>query len=245
MIKKILSLFICFNIASMPAFCAIQDSFVEKTLSKNSQIQKSKIVEIRDTFVEQSIDKNLQTQKTVSNNIIDTFAESNKNKNAYTKPDVNFYEQTVITTKKQIEPKKTIIISDGKNSIPVRIRIKKRLSTKQKIDEGDYIEFETLSDVKIKNKDYPQGTVVKARVETISQNKMWGVPSDLTVGNFSLDGQKLNGEINKTGANRSLWLYPTVYITTFMFGVGLLLIPIRGGHAKIKPKQIYTVHYGY
>ena len=244
MIKKILSLFICFNIVSMPAYCTINDDFVEKTLPKETKIQKVKKIEIIDSFVEQTLDKNLKTKKTKSNNLVDTFAESNQNKNAYTKPDVNFYEQIVVTTNKKIEPKKTILITDS-NSIPVQIRIRKQLSTKQKIDEGDYIEFETISDVKIKNKNYPKGTVIKARVETISQNKMWGVPSDLTVGNFNLDGQKLNGEINKTGANRSLWLYPTVYMTTFMFGAGLLLIPIRGGHAKIKPKQVFTVHYGY
>lgn len=244
MIKKILSLFICFNIVSMPAYCTINDDFVEKTLSKDTKIQKVKITEINDTFVEQSIDKSLQTKPTNRNIIVDTFAESNTNKNVYTKPEVNFYEQKVTTVNKPIEPKKAIIITEG-NSIPIQIKIKKRLSTKQKVDEGDYIEFETISDVTINNKNYPKGSIIKARIETISQNKIWGVPSDLTVGNFSIDGQKLNGEINKTGANRSLWLYPTVYITTFMFGVGLLLIPIRGGHAKIKPKQTYTVHYGY
>ena len=61
--------------------------------------------------------------------------------------------------------------------------------------------------------------------------------------NFSIDGKRLAGEISKTGANRSLWLYPTIYMTTLFFGVGLLLIPIRGGHAKIKPQQTFTVYY--
>lgn len=244
MIKKILSLFISFNFISIPAYCMINDDFVDKSLPKNSKIQKLQIIEINDTFVEQSINKNLQTKKIKPNKMVDEFAESNKNKNSYTKPKVDFSEQPVVVQKKSIEPKKTIIITDT-NSIPVKIRIKKQLSTRQKVDEGDFIEFETLSDVRIKNRTYPKGTVVKARIETISLNKMWGIPSDLTIGNFSLDGQKLNGEINKIGANRSLWLYPTVYVTTVLFGVGLLLAPIRGGHAKIKPKQIYTVHYGY
>ena len=134
-------------------------------------------------------------------------------------------------------------VIDNENLIPIKVRIKNYLSTKQKIDEGDFIEFETITELKVKNKSYPVGTTIKARIETISYNKIWGVPSDLTVGNFSIDNTPLKGEINKTGANRSLWLYPTIYLTGFFFGIGFLLIPIRGGHAKIRPQQVFTVYY--
>ena len=69
------------------------------------------------------------------------------------------------------------------------------------------------------------------------------MPSNLVVGNFTLDDNKLSGEISKTGANRSLWLYPAIYATSWLFGIGLLFIFIRGGHAKIKPNETHTLYY--
>lgn len=199
MLKKILAFLICFNIGYSPAYCAINDDFADRTLSKELMIQKAK-----------------------NPIIIDEFAESMAKKTPQTKAGKALFSE---------------------NKVPIKIRIKKHLSTKHEVDEGDYVEFETLSEVKIKNKVYPRGTTVRARIETISQNKIWGVPSDLVVGNFTIDEKPLYGEISKTGANRSLWLYPTIYTTTFFLGIGLLLIPIRGGHAKITPAQAYTINY--
>ncbi len=241
MFKKYLSILICFNILILPAYCTISDDFVEKTLSKKQKIAPAQQPIIKDTFVEQTIGTNLKLKPVKKVIITDSFAQNNKNKNQYTKPKVDFSEQKIVNTQKITQPK--IAIVNSENSTPIKIRIKKYISTKHKIDEGDFIEFETLSDVKIKNKIYKAGTTVKARIETISYNKTWGVPSDLIVGNFLLDEEKLTGEISKTGANRSLWLYPTVYVTTFFFGLGVFLIPIRGGHAKITPQQTFTVYY--
>ena len=244
MLKKYLAILICFNILVLPAYCIIHDDFTEKTLSNKQKVTTIQQPIIKDTFVEKTISTKAK-YKSVKNNIItDSFAENNKNKNQYTKPIVDFSEQKVVISQKTVQPKKVAIINN-ENSIPIKIHSKKHISTKQKIDEGDLLEFETESEIKIQNKIYPAGTIINARVETISYNKIWGVPSDLIVGNFSLNEKRLNGEISKTGANRSLWLYPTVYVTTCFFGVGLLLIPIRGGHAKIKPKQTYTVYYQY
>lgn len=244
MFKKTLTFLICFNILVLPAYCTITDDFVEKTLSSKHKIKAVQQPIFNDTFVEQTLDKKLKSKTVKKNIIVDNFAENNKNKNQYTKTKINFNEQIIVTSKTQVQPKKATIISE-ENLIPVKIRIKNYLSTKHKFDEGDFIEFETISEVKIKNKTYPAKTIVKARIETISYNKIWGVPSDLVVGNFSIDKNPLKGEISKTGANRSLWLYPTAYLTTCFFGLGMLLIPIRGGHAKIKPKQTYTVYYQY
>lgn len=244
MLKRYLTILICFNILVSPAYCTINDDFVEKTLSNKQKVITIQQPIIKDVFVEKTLDTKAKYKPAKSNLITDSFAENNKNKNQYTKPIVDFGEQTVVSSPNSIQPRKIVIIND-ENSIPIKIRVKNYISTRQRFDEGDFIEFETLSEVKIKNKVYPAGTTVNARVETISYNKIWGVPSDLIIGNFSLDGKSLTGEVSKTGANRSLWLYPTVYITTWFFGVGLLLIPIRGGHAKIKPQQTFTVHYQY
>lgn len=131
------------------------------------------------------------------------------------------------------------ILQDSQKEI--KVKIKNKYSTKDNFNEGEYIDFITLEDAKIKNKNYPKGSTVKARIETVSQNKSWGVPSDLVVGNFTLNGNKLTGEILKTGANRSLWVYPAVIAGCMFLGAGLLLIPIRGGHAKIRPSEVYTL----
>lgn len=242
MFKKNLILVICFNILALPAYCTIRDDLVEKTLCANQKIKQVQPPVIEDTFANKTLDNNLKPKSVNANIISDTFAENNKNKNQYRKPMVDFSEQTVVVSQKPAQVNKVVIYSDA-DSIPVKIRIKKYLSTRQKNDEGDTLDFETVSEVKIKNKVYPAGTTVKARIETISYNKVMGVPSDLVVGNFLIDNNPLSGEINKIGANRSLWLYPTVYLTSCFFGAGLLLIPIRGGHAKIRPNQHYTVYY--
>lgn len=242
MLKKILAFLICFNMSYLPAHCIIQDDFAEKALNKNAKIKEAQKPKINDDFAENNLSKNYKIKEIKNEIIEDKFAENNKNRGYYHKLNIDFNEQ-VVPFKNEVMIAKKADILTSQNTTPVKIRIKKYLSTRHKVDEGDYIEFETLSEVKIKDKIYPKGTKVKARIETISQNKIWGVPSDLVVGNFTIDGKPLQGEINKTGANRSLWLYPTIYMTSFCFGFGLLLVPIRGGHAKIRPSQIYTVNY--
>ncbi len=241
MFKRILALLICFNIGVTPALCIIEDEFAQKTLINGAKVKKVLEPRIVDDFAESTPDKNIKVETREIRPIQDIFAEKNRNKNNYIKPTVDFSELEIVIKNENRVKKKVVDIGD--NSIPVKIQIKKHFSTKHKVDEGDFVEFKTLADVKIKNKTYQAGTIVQGRIETISQNKIWGVPSDLVIGNFTINGEPLKGEINKTGANRSLWLYPTIYITTMMFGVGLLLIPLRGGHAKIKPTQVYTVHY--
>lgn len=121
---------------------------------------------------------------------------------------------------------------------PVEIRIKKVLTTKTKPEEGDIVEFETVSDVK----SYPAGTTVTGRIEFISMNYTYGVPADIIIGSFKIGKTPLYGEISITGANRSLWLRPCVIAGSIFFGAGLALMPIRGGHAKVKPSKTYTVY---
>ncbi len=47
--------------------------------------------------------------------------------------------------------------------------------------------------------------------------------------------------ISKRGTDRVLWVYPSFYIFNCFFGAGLLLIPIRGGHVKLKPGKVYEL----
>jgi len=145
--------------------------------------------------------------------------------------------------KYEYTPIKDELFEPEKPKTTVQVAIKKEITTKTKPKEGDFIEFVTLDDVVFKNKLYKKGTIVKARIELVSQNKIMGIPSDLIVGNFSLEDVSLKGEISKKGAKRIYWLCPLVDIGIWFFGAGLLFIPIRGGHAKIKPKETFTLEF--
>ena len=237
--KKLFLLVLCINFLSLPAYGLITDDFAEKTLGKDLKIKKVKKVTIKDEFADKTLDKELQIKNKQIKTITDSFAEKNNGKNPKINNKIEYNE--IIPSAKKLSAKKIVIIDESKMQ-PVTVNIKKYFTTRQNADEGDYIEFETVNNIKINNKIYPAGTVVLARVETISKNKSVGVPSDLVIGNFSIDGIPLAGEISKTGANRALWVRPCAAAFLLFFGAGLLFLPIRGGHAKIYPSQIYTLY---
>lgn len=246
--KKILSalcIISVINLVILPGFCKnetfIEDVFIEQALSQIGNRKQTVVKTIDDTFVEQTLNENLVKREYTYTVIEDPFVENNKNINPLKKRVViNEILPKLNTT--TLNRGKEIFLADNEHSTPVSVKSKQYFSTDGSLQEGDYILFETVDDVKINNICYKKGTNVKARIETISGNKIWGVPADLIVGNFSINNIPLYGEINKTGANRSLWIYPTVYFTSFLFGAGLLLIPIKGGHAKIKTGEKFTIY---
>ena len=222
-------------------FANLKDEFVEKTLDKNLCIKEYNPPNIVDDFVSESLDNNLRIIKLEINSIYDDFAQNNTAKNRINKKTVSFDEYLpevdLNSLHKGINQK-----IDFESQQPVFIHIKENYITKNKNDEGKYIEFVTTNDVKINNKTYNAGTPVSARIETLSSNKIKGIPYDLVIGNFSIDGIPLMGEISKTGANRSLWVCPCVCAFTILFGVGVVFIPIKGGRAKINKRTVYKVY---
>lgn len=152
----------------------------------------------------------------------------------------DFVEKTLDKNLK-IPDKKIVVYKE--NMTPVHVRIKKPFSTKSNlVEEGDTVEFELTETAVIKNKTYPAGTPVKARLETVSMNDIMGVPADVVFGSFNIDGTALGGEITKTGANRTLWVYPCHYGFNIFFALGYAFMPIRGGHAKVKPSETFTLY---
>lgn len=139
--------------------------------------------------------------------------------------------------------KKKVIIDGISDTTTIKIKIKNYLTTKSFPKEGEMVEFETIEDVKIRNVLYKKGTTIKGRIENISQNESYGVPADMILSNFKLGEISLAGDIEKAGANRTLWLRPVVWVTSSFFGAGYLLIPIRGGHAKIRPEEVFEIYY--
>lgn len=134
-----------------------------------------------------------------------------------------------------------------KAQIPVQMRVIKNLSTKHKILEGDKILFKTVNDVTIGNITLPKGTHVIGRVEILSESDKMGTPANIVISNFQVKDNPdicLYGNVSKTGANRSIWVYPLYQAGNIMFYVaGFIFVPIHGGHAKLSTKDIYTVFY--
>lgn len=222
--KRIIALILCFNFLAEISFALIEDDFVNQTLDKNLFI-KNKEYRLIEEYIPRT-NKKIEVKNIIlQNEDIPT----------------HFKKEKVKAVQKSL-------LSDFEdNKIPIKVKIKTPYSTKfsknGKLDEGDYLEFETVEDVEFKNKNYPKGTTLEARIETISQNQIYGVPSDIVIGNFELDNQLLEGEIKKQGANRALWVYPLSFGTSWFFGLGIALMFVRGGHAKIKPNEIYTLYF--
>ncbi len=144
-----------------------------------------------------------------------------------------------------------IVLNPSKSGrVPVKISIVEPLTTKQELLEGQEVKFKVLNDVKINNKQtIKKDSIVTATLETVSLNQGFGVPADILIDNFSVrtvDNKTLNleGNINKIGANRALWVSPIGYVGgIFTLGAGFLLFFIRGGHAKLKTGDVYEMYY--
>lgn len=242
--NKIFIYFLCLNFLFLPVFAYIEDDFVKNTLDSSLIIGKKKQVYYKDDFALDTLDrtKTIKDRKkpVYEDNLVSKLGnlalpivKSIPKEEEYIKCNVD-YDALKIPVKEHN------ILSENESDIV--LRIKEKVSTKQRLEEGEKLDFVLTNDVKIKNKLYKKGTTVTARVETVSMNKSYGVPADLIVGNFKINEVNIPGEIKKTGANRSLWVYPCGYVGIIFFGAGLLLFPIRGGHAKINPRESFTLY---
>lgn len=134
-----------------------------------------------------------------------------------------------------------------KAQIPVQLKIIKNLTTKNDILEGDSILFKTVKDVMINGVNFPKGTKIVGRVETVSESDKMGTPANIVIDNFYVkNNPEINfyGNISKTGANRALWVYPLYQAGNLVLYVaGFVFVPIHGGHAKLSTNEVYTVFY--
>lgn len=160
-------------------------------------------------------------------------------------PSIAEITEVLPTIPNDIKIEKRVYIAEDttKPGVEIPIRILSPVTTKNPPEEGDFLDFVTTKEIKIGNKTYPEGTIVKGRVETVSKNFSLGVPGDILMANFTLDKYPLKGQIKKVGANRSIWVDPCFQIGILCLGAGVIFMPIRGGHAKIKEKEVFTVYY--
>lgn len=222
--KKVIAFFLANLLSTIPVFAIIED-FMLENLNQNLKINKVIYQPIEDELVKQTLDKNLKIQT------------------KHYKPIVDEYLPTEVLHGLDYYSKNRVFDFENTDSTIVKIKPIRHYSTKNNLEIGKYIDFYLAEDTTLKDKTYKKGTKIKARVENISPNTMGGVPANLIIGNFVLEDININSNIETTGANRALWVYPVGYVGTMFFGVGLLLFLVRGGHAKFTPAKTYEISY--
>ena len=161
-------------------------------------------------------------------------------------PDEYFIEKSIDLKKvRKIKPKNKYDFT--KKQIPIKIKIAEQLKSTRQIIEGSTIPFVAEHDFEINGKNYSRGTTILGRVETISASDKMGVPESIEISNFYIPGEKeidLYGSISKTGANRSIWVYPLYQAGNITFYVaGFVFVPIHGGRVKLSNSETFTVFY--
>lgn len=161
-------------------------------------------------------------------------------------PDDLFFEKNIDTSKaRKILPKNKYDFT--KKQIPVQIQLAEQLKTKELL-EGTIVRFVATHDFEINGKKFEKGTNVIGRVETLSASDKMGTPESLKIDNFFIDnnGKEINlsGSVSKTGANRSIWVYPLYQAGNITFYVaGFVFVPIHGGRAKLSTSETFTVYF--
>lgn len=256
--KNLFVFLICVQLINIPVFASdlIEDALVNETLTgKAYKTAISKTELIKDDLVEKSLNNLPCKSKIESKTVEDELVNKNLSNVKYQiKKQENILISDTLADKTlknvSAKPKKAKLNFDFDlvRQIPFKIAITNNITSKKDLTEGQELNFRTLDDVKLDNNlVLKKDTLVTARLETISLNQAFGVPADIIIDDFkAISNQSeinLEGSIHKIGANRSLWVYPAGYIGCFFFGAGLLLFPIRGGHAKIKTTETYEVYY--
>lgn len=185
----------------------------------------------------------------ISDELIDEAFISNASNYAIVKkepPNDFFFERFIDPSKvRKILPKTRYDFT--KQQIPVQIRLAEQLKTKDLL-EGTVVHFVAVHDFEINGKNFKKGTAVLGRVETLSAADKMGVPETLVINNFYIEdnGQEINlsGSVSKTGANRSIWVYPLYQAGNITFYVaGFIFVPIHGGKAKLSTTDTFTLFF--
>lgn len=133
------------------------------------------------------------------------------------------------------------------NIIPIRLKIIDSIKSEQDIYEGQVLKFKVMEDIwDQESLLLKQGTICTANVETIINNGMNGIPASIILGNFqipNIDSNKLQSSYEKYGMDLSLIVFPLKWALTILPPTGSLTNFIKGGHAKIKNKDIITIKY--
>lgn len=132
-------------------------------------------------------------------------------------------------------------------AIPIKLTITETISTKNGLIEGQEVTFKSTQKVRYNGKTIlKQGEIVKARIETVISSGMNGFPAEIILDNFEIPGIKntqLISTYTEKGTNRCYWVYPLKWALTPIPLAGSFTNLIKGGHAKITPKDTVLIYY--
>ena len=132
-------------------------------------------------------------------------------------------------------------------TVDVKLSVLEDIKNEKYLHEGQIIKLRVVRDVKYKNKVViNHGTIATARVEMIIANGMNGIPASVVLGDFNIEGvpwSKLTSTYEKFGLDLSLMVYPLKWALTILPPTGSLTNFIKGGHVKLKSKNVITIKY--
>lgn len=133
------------------------------------------------------------------------------------------------------------------DTVDVKLSVLEDIKNEKYLHEGQIIKFQVVRDVKYQNEIViKHGTIATARVETIIANGMNGIPASVVFGDFNIEGvpwSKLTSNYEKFGLDLSLMVYPIKWALTILPPTGTLTNFIKGGHVKLKSKNVITIKY--
>ena len=133
------------------------------------------------------------------------------------------------------------------DTVDVKLSVLEDIKNEKYLHEGQIIKFQVVRDVKYQNEIViKHGTIATARVETIIANGMNGIPASVVFGDFNIEGvpwSKLTSNYEKFGLDLSLMVYPLKWALTILPPTGTLTNFIKGGHVKLKSKNVITIKY--
>lgn len=133
------------------------------------------------------------------------------------------------------------------DTVDVKLSVLEDIKNEKYLHEGQIIKFQVVRDVKYQNEIViKHGTIATARVETIIANGMNGIPASVVLGDFDIEGvpwSKLTSTYEKFGLDLSLMVYPIKWALTILPPTGTLTNFIKGGHVKLKSKNVITIKY--
>lgn len=133
------------------------------------------------------------------------------------------------------------------DTVDVKLSVLEDIKNEKYLHEGQIIKFQVVRDVKYQNEIViKHGTIATARVETIIANGMNGIPASVVLGDFDVEGvpwSKLTSTYEEFGLDLSLMVYPLKWALTILPPTGTLTNFIKGGHVKLKSKNVITIKY--
>lgn len=131
--------------------------------------------------------------------------------------------------------------------IPVNLAIINEIRSEKEVYESQRVNFKIKKTVSYQGKTVARyGDIVSARVKVVITSGMNGIPASIIFDDFKIAGipeNKLSGEVEVFGQDRSLWVYPLKWALTPLPPTGSLTNFIKGGKVRLKRNKVMTIYY--